>query len=66
MTALAVHPNGDTGSHDKTVRFWSAEGEKKGVLKEHTGGVMAVAIHPNGDTVTGSQDNTAIIWNAGE
>ena len=66
VLAVAVFPNGDivTGSDDSTAIIWSAEGEKKRVLKGHTNYVKAVAVLPNGDIVTGSKDHTAIIWSA--
>jgi len=37
---------------------------RKVVLRGHSAYVNAVAALPNGDIVTGSDDNTAIIWNA--
>merc|ERR1712086_451013 len=35
------------------------------VLRGHTGSVYALAVFPNGDIITGSYDETAIIWSAG-
>ena len=46
----------------QVIRSAFSDGEQKRVLYGHTGGVTSVATLPNGDIVTGSYDNTAIIW----
>jgi NB-ARC domain/WD domain, G-beta repeat/APAF-1 helical domain len=51
VNAVAISPNGTwlaTGSNDKTVRTWNADGTPRATLTSHDGGVNAVAISPDG------------------
>ena len=59
-----------TGSADNTARVWKLEEDEATVvhtLKGHTGGVTSVAFSPDPEAsriLTGSEDYTAILWDA--
>jgi len=59
-----------TGSADNTARVWKLNGDEATVvhtLKGHTAGVTSVAFSPDPEAtriLTGSEDYTAILWDA--
>ncbi|WP_437975280.1 protein kinase [Sorangium sp. So ce295] len=55
-----------TGSYDRNVRVWNADGSGEPlVLRGHEDPVLSAAFSPDGTRiVTGSQDRTARVWNA--
>lgn len=52
-----------TGSIDGKARIWSTNGELKRTLIKHKGPVYCIKWNQKGDyLVTGSKDETAIVW----
>ena len=68
VKAVAIAPDGSwfaTGSDDKTVRIWAADGTHRRTLTGHEDCVNAVAIAPDSTWLaTGSDDKTVRIWAA--
>src|ERR1019366_7447534 len=68
VNAVAIAADGTwlaTGSDDRTVPIWAADGTPRAVLTGHDGPVNAVAIAPDGTWLaTGSDDRTVRIWAA--
>eukprot|EP00038_Savillea_parva_P005569 m.159088 g.159088 ORF g.159088 m.159088 type:complete len:482 (+) comp11740_c0_seq1:1112-2557(+) len=65
VTALALGPQGEiySGSLDRTIAVWSADGRK--ILRRfqgHSGGVRALAVAPCGTVYSGSHDKTICAW----
>jgi len=64
--AMAIHSNNNlfaSGSGDKTIKLWDANGTFLRTLSGHTGQVYAVAFSPDGQwLVSGSLDKTVKIW----
>lgn len=55
-----------TGSDDRTVRVWSAQGEELAVLRGHTAGVERVAVSTDGRRVLSiAADGRARVWEPG-
>ena len=51
-------------AHETTLPSSGAQRVNRNECSKDTlSSVYAVAVHPNGDIITGSYDNTAIIWN---
>ena len=53
-----------SGSDDSTVNLWDIENESLlDTFYEHSNSVMSVSFNPNGGMlVSGSWDNTVILW----
>ncbi|KAL4108798.1 hypothetical protein PRIC1_000507 [Phytophthora ramorum] len=53
-----------TGSMDKNVRLFDAQGQRVGLLRGHEGGVISLATSTDGKLLlSGSWDGTARVWN---
>ena len=69
VTSVAFSPDSRlvaSGSHDRTVRVWSADtGALQQTLEGHTGRVESVAFSPDSRLVaSGSHDETVRVWSA--
>lgn len=66
VTSIAFDPDGKffmSGSDDKTVKLWSAEGVLFATYPGHSATVRSVAFGPDGDLmVSGSDDRTVRLW----
>jgi WD40 repeat protein len=69
MSALAIAGN-DTvysGSHDRTIRAWSAtDGSHLRILHGHTGSVDALAIGADECLYSGADDGTIRMWSGSD
>jgi WD40 repeat protein len=68
VTSVAISQDGQlivSGSQDKTVRLWDAQGNPMSQpLMGHEGAVTSVAISPDGKYIaSGSEDKTVRLWN---
>lgn len=68
VNAVAISPDGQTiatGSEDKIVKLWRANGQILKTLAKHIQGVTAIVFSPDGHLLaTGSQDGTIHLWTA--
>ena len=64
VTAVLGLPNGDfvTGSRDKHIRLYEADGSLKMTLVGHEGGITSLSLSPLGYLLSGSWDGTGRVW----
>lgn len=65
ITTIAWNKEGSllaTGAYDGIVRVWTYRGELFTVMTQHQGPIFSIKWSKNGWLLTGSLDETAIVW----
>ncbi len=68
ILSITFSPNGEiviagTSREESSVYVWSLDGERRNILKSHTGGIICLAFDPAGRLIaSGSDDGSVRFW----